>query len=140
MKDYTIKNVKTHRGHDGDGFNCDLYENGKKIAHVHDDAWGGAYDYSETKGFDNVNHFNHEFDIIVSDLVQAFTRKKDEKKGVMIERGYGVEIRGFKTSIPNTIKKWEDGLEAIQNVYNEAIASGEVVLNKEYLTSVGVSV
>lgn len=42
---YTVKNVKTFRGHDGNGFNATLYENGKRVALVDDDGWGGGYNY-----------------------------------------------------------------------------------------------
>jgi len=42
---YSVKNVKTFRGHDGDGFNATLYRDGKKIALVDDDARGGEFRY-----------------------------------------------------------------------------------------------
>lgn len=43
----SLKNVKFHRGHDGAaGLNCDLYVDGKKVAHVYDDAWGGGNQYT----------------------------------------------------------------------------------------------
>jgi hypothetical protein len=40
-----LKKVKTFRGHDGVGLDCDLYVDGKKIAHVFDDARGGEVEY-----------------------------------------------------------------------------------------------
>ena len=45
LSDYTVKNVKKFRGHDGYGFNADLYCKDKKIAVVVDDNWGGDYMY-----------------------------------------------------------------------------------------------
>jgi hypothetical protein len=43
---FSLKNVKFHRGHDGGvGLNADIYVDGKKIAHVYDDAWGGGNQY-----------------------------------------------------------------------------------------------
>lgn len=42
----SLKNVKFHRGHDGGvGLNADIYVDGKKVAHVYDDAWGGGNQY-----------------------------------------------------------------------------------------------
>lgn len=45
FKDWTVKGFKTFRGHDGDGFNANLYYQGKKVCEVDDDAWGGGYSY-----------------------------------------------------------------------------------------------
>jgi len=39
---YNVKGVKTFRGHDGIGVNANLYHGKKKIAEVHDGAYGGA--------------------------------------------------------------------------------------------------
>jgi len=41
----TLKKVKLFRGHDGTGLDCDLYVDGKKVAHVFDDARGGEVEY-----------------------------------------------------------------------------------------------
>ena len=42
----TLKKVQSFRGHDGFGFNADLYIDGKKAATVFDDAHGGCYSYT----------------------------------------------------------------------------------------------
>jgi hypothetical protein len=42
---YEVKNVKEFEGNEGIGFNCSLYKDGVKIAHVRDDAFGGQYDF-----------------------------------------------------------------------------------------------
>jgi hypothetical protein len=42
---YTIKGLKFHKGHDGHGFNLTLCLNGKRVAEVHDDAYGGSYEW-----------------------------------------------------------------------------------------------
>ena len=39
---FSLKKVKTFRGHDGDGVNADVYHDKKKIAEVDDDGWGGG--------------------------------------------------------------------------------------------------
>lgn len=41
----TLKNIKMFRGHDGVGLDCDLYVDGKKVAHVFDSAHGGENEY-----------------------------------------------------------------------------------------------
>lgn len=42
---YSVRNLKTFEGQEGIGMNVDLLENGIKIAHVRDDAWGGPYNF-----------------------------------------------------------------------------------------------
>jgi hypothetical protein len=42
-----LKKVKIFRGHDGVGLDCDLYVDGKKVAHVFDSAHGGGNEYDE---------------------------------------------------------------------------------------------
>lgn len=41
-----LKKVSTFQGHDGVGFNADLWINGIECAHVHDGAYGGCMDYT----------------------------------------------------------------------------------------------
>ncbi|GAH34833.1 unnamed protein product, partial [marine sediment metagenome] len=41
---YTIKNIKTFRGHDGQGYNATLYRDGKRIAVLIEFASGGPLD------------------------------------------------------------------------------------------------
>ena len=41
-KIYTVNGIKTFRGHDGYGYNCNILKNGKKIAQVLEDGWGGG--------------------------------------------------------------------------------------------------
>ena len=41
MGTYQVKNVKIFRGHDGHAFNSSLYCDGKRVATVDDDGWGG---------------------------------------------------------------------------------------------------
>lgn len=40
-----VRALKTHQGHDGIGFNMDLDLDGKKVAHIYDDANGGCYQW-----------------------------------------------------------------------------------------------
>jgi hypothetical protein len=45
IKGYEVKNVKTGIGHDLAGYNLSLYKDGKKIATVDDDGYGGEVSY-----------------------------------------------------------------------------------------------
>ncbi len=45
MPKYIVKNVKTFRGTEGQGFNATLYRDGKKVAFIIDSARGGIYTY-----------------------------------------------------------------------------------------------
>jgi hypothetical protein len=43
----TLKKLKTFPGHDGmEGFDADIYVNGKPALHVYDSAHGGCFEYS----------------------------------------------------------------------------------------------
>ena len=42
---YTIANLKTWQGNEGEAFQCSLIKDGKKIGTVTDDGWGGCYQY-----------------------------------------------------------------------------------------------
>lgn len=162
-----IKLVKysTFRGHDGmRGINATIVYKGKQIATVYDDAYGGCFQYTTLGKFDtperdeNSKLFDQlieevkslpprktefgelpeDLDCIVSDLASALDRKKDEKKGVLIKHFGGYNIVGYNVTIPTLLKKYSDGLDCIQQIYNEEIAKGSEILNKDYLKSVGV--
>lgn len=45
ISQYTVGAVKTFRGHDGNGFSCNLLRNKKKVAEVVDDGWGGGLQF-----------------------------------------------------------------------------------------------
>ncbi len=61
--------------------------------------------------------------------------KKDEKKGVLIGTPHKYSVVGFKTSIPNTFKKWGnvEVMQDYQNIINDALNKGETILNADYL-------
>ena len=56
-ENYNVKGVKSFEGHDGIGINANFYYGKKKIAHVHDGAYGGElevhyFDQEASKKFD----------------------------------------------------------------------------------------
>lgn len=46
ISDYTVGAVKKFKGHDGYGYNCNLLRNGKKVAEILEDGWGGGLQYT----------------------------------------------------------------------------------------------
>ena len=137
---YSIKNVKFHKAHQGmEGFNCDLYKNGIKVAYVYDDARGGGYDYTPITITKNDKSFCYgSLDLVLDELVGMVRMKKEKKKGVIVKAHQGYDIHAYKETIPTIIKKYKNGLEIIQKLYDKLILAGEDVLNTEYLESVGV--
>ena len=45
MPEYEVKNVKTFRGREGQGFNCSLYRDKKRVAFVIDNGCGDEYKF-----------------------------------------------------------------------------------------------
>ena len=155
-----VKSVKFHRGHDGmQGLNCKLYVDGKFVAHVHDDAYGGSYDYDQFHSHDKdgmpiITKFDwmgtleeydlkytsylgdepleleHGWDSLVDLKVNEIARQRDAKKGVMIQEGVGYKIVGFQYTIPNCIKKY--GKEMIVREL-QGICDENIVQGKEIL-------
>lgn len=46
ISQYSVGAIKTFRGHDGYGYSCNLLRNGKKVAEVLEDGWGGGLQFS----------------------------------------------------------------------------------------------
>lgn len=134
---YSVKSVKFFDTPDGGGFNCTLFQNGKKVAYVYDEGRGGSLFYDCLNGWD---FGSYTFDEVVFNLIDEHRQKKEEKKGILVKREFGYAILQWKVTIPTLLKKYSNGLQAIQNEYNRVVASGEEVLNKDYLASIGVNV
>ena len=45
IANYTVASVKKIRGHDGYGYSCNLMHNGKKVAEILEDGWGGGLQF-----------------------------------------------------------------------------------------------
>tara|TARA_R110000868_G_scaffold104075_1_gene286224 strand:+ start:318 stop:770 length:453 start_codon:yes stop_codon:yes gene_type:complete len=95
---YTVKSVKTFHGHDGYGWECNLYNGKQKIATVVEDGWGGELKFYWTKPtsvdklelesfcktlpkWDCIGKMIHtDKEIFVDSLVQAKLTEGDVKK------------------------------------------------------------
>ena len=95
---YTAKSVKTFHGHDGYGWECNLYNGKQKIATVVEDGWGGELKFYWTKPtsvdklelesfcktlpkWDCIGKMIHtDKEIFVDSLVQAKLTEGDVKK------------------------------------------------------------
>ena len=148
INECSIKKLKFHKGHDGQGFNCDLYYKGKLVSSVYDGAYGGEFEYT-TFDVELMKQLEREYnkikekdfyciDSIVDKLINAHQLEKDKKKGVVLKRDWGYDIRGYKVSIPTLLKKYKDGLDAVQKIVDEETKKGEEILNKDYLQTIGV--
>lgn len=43
--EFTLKNIKTHKGREGEGLNATIYRDGKQVGTIYDDANGGMVDF-----------------------------------------------------------------------------------------------
>ena len=62
---YQVKAVKTFHGHDGHGWECKLYCDGKRVALVVEDGWGGGLQFhwdDETPDIPRVECRNRKYD------------------------------------------------------------------------------
>ena len=135
---YSIKSVKRFDTPDGGGFNCTLYADGKKVAYVYDEGRGGClfYDWLIGKRIDN----EHDLDVTIYNLFDEWSRKKDEKRGIQLKRDFGYVTIEWRVQLPTLLKKYSNGLEAVQKKYDEVKGQGEEVLNTAYLASIGVNI
>jgi hypothetical protein len=95
---WNVKAVKKFRGHDGNGFNANLYHGKIKVAEVDDDGWGGGFrwntldkeKYQEFEKFaslmtepwewDMEGEMTHGVDTVVEVLVNVVLETKEMKK------------------------------------------------------------
>jgi len=153
LKRATAKNVKQMRGHDAPSFEWDIYFDGKKICNCWDDSYGGElkitnYDNKSIeeiyKSIDKDSLYDQEYkwmtiptrlELLMEEIKTISLMKKDEKRGVMIGKPTSYSVIGFKTSIPNTFKRWSKNevMQDYQNIINDAIKKGQTILNADYL-------
>lgn len=165
LKDLSIVNYKSFKGHDGmRGINAEIKYKGKKIASVYDDARGGEWDYdvlgygtpkydtnkqlfqellNDVSGLDKVECYgtslDPSLDYLIEELCNQKDMDKDVKKGILIKANHGYDIVQWKIQLPTLIKKYKNGLSVIQKAYDEH-KDNDIVLNKDYLKSIGVNV
>jgi hypothetical protein len=90
--DAKVSNVKFHAGHDGmRGLNCTLIFKGKKIAHVHDDAWGGEFEYRILGNKPEQREENRKLLNELQEEVKKYTFKS-KMSGVEHEITYNIDI------------------------------------------------
>jgi hypothetical protein len=166
--DIKLVNLKTFAGHDSmQGINADIVYRGNKIAHVYDDARGGCFEYSILGNFQtDVYKKNRDLlqeleskiaelpiekndlgyniipniDGIISNLVSKKQMSKDQNKGLLIKTAWGYDILGGKTTLLHIIKNYRNGLETIQKWYDDEKEKGSEILNKDYLSTLGIKI
>ena len=121
-KRITIKNVKTFAAHDGDGWQCSVYIDGKKISgQCVDDGWGGGLvfngnaspvDYDalneacmqDDPGIE-VSEYVKPFEFLISDLVNDALQNKEMMRRTTKEVWFSLEgddpstVRTFKRRV-----------------------------------------
>lgn len=129
---YEVKNVKTFQGHDGQGFTCTLWREGKKVADVRDFAFGGEYEYDfispaeekilddhvktlpkTTNPYDNVL-MDMNTDMFVGMMIDDYETRKNvkrilSKKIIFQSKG---ELREYRN--PQFIRQWKANPEVIR--------------------------
>lgn len=150
LKRASAKNLKEMRGHDAPSYEWDIYFDGKKICNCWDDSYGGELkitNYDNQSIEDIYNSINKDslydkeykwttnLELLMDELKTMGYIKKDEKRGVLIGIPHSYEIRGFKTSIPTTFKKWskDEVMNDYQKIINDAVKKGQNILNADYL-------
>jgi len=67
MSEYTLKNIKTWKGHDGqEAYQASLYRDGKRVGTVTDDAWGGPLQVD----FNDAGTYKAENDALVAGTLE----------------------------------------------------------------------
>lgn len=79
-----------------------------------------------------------KLEYLVDELIDELRVEKDSKKGIVCKISYGHKIYGFKVQLPTLVKKYNNGLELVQQYYDELKADGQEILNTKYLASIGV--
>lgn len=92
-----VKNVKTFRAHDGQGWECAIYLDGKRVGFAVEDGWGGCLQFQEVSqtDMDALNAhaktlpqwegwegkmIDMDIEIHLGDLVNNFLQARDAKK------------------------------------------------------------
>jgi len=93
---WSVKTVKFMKGHDAQSMECALYCDGKKVATVWDDSWGGGFQYTWVKNVEeefkafaktftvpsewSKDGLTYNMDIVVDILVTRFQIEKEAQK------------------------------------------------------------
>lgn len=102
---FSVSNLRTSKGVEYEAYSCDLMLNGKKIAEVIEDGWGGPLNIDMVKGFsyrkldalcntfqkpEVYEDFEIPFDaeIFISELVQKEQLARDVRR--QNKKGYGI--------------------------------------------------
>jgi len=85
-------------------------------------------------------------DILMDDLVNKQLLKKDEKKGIVYhekDKSHRIQIMGYSVQIPTLLKDEKNKVHYIsefQKDVDKLKKENAVILNAEYLTSIGVNI
>jgi len=87
-----LKKIQTFEGHDGLGFNADIWINGTKCMHVKDLAFGGCYEYHnytyKAKNAKKIESLIEELNKFISELPQEEVNFGNGKKLIDVDLDY----------------------------------------------------
>tara|TARA_R100000482_G_C5080077_1_gene125612 strand:- start:37 stop:567 length:531 start_codon:yes stop_codon:yes gene_type:complete len=149
-KRITIKSVKTFAGHDGHGWQCSVYLDGKKIpGQCINDGWGGGYYFNEPVDHDALNEacmqddpsiefckIVQPFEFLVEDLVNKALQEKDMMRLTTKEVWFSLEGEDSRTV--RTYKRREkvssdrcmqDECRIIDGIENVALREGKAIVS-----------
>lgn len=129
---YTVKNVKTFRGKERDGFNTDLYRDDKKVAFVINDGSGGRFAYrfvnEKERAIFRFNFKMKEYkpciwetvnvdeDIIVISLVHHYLRDYWEA-----ERAKKISVKDEHKVVPEKAKRLSNVKERLKKEMGQSL-------------------
>ena len=103
---YEVKNLKTFNGHDGGGFECSLYKDGKRIGTVFNAGYGGCHEYTfadrtieatvraeltalAVEQDSEVAGYTEADDIYIEHLLESYENNRQAKKGILFRKSAG---------------------------------------------------
>ena len=145
FQDIKVVNFKTFKGHDCDQFSCDIKYKGVKLTNVWDDSWGGGFQYTNQKAikelFEQTQYENGSIDCFVEDLINMHLKRKEDKKGIIInDTNEGFELLKYKYPLEKCIKLWgQKMVDQIQKDVDKILKEGSKIRNVSYLKTLGVT-
>jgi hypothetical protein len=114
-------------------FTADLYDNGKLVAHISNDGWGGnnmihpakGLEYKDVIKYDDIDTEAEIFEMVYLDDVI----RKNQNKGLLFKEQGEIRIIRFKKSIAQ-LKRTPMGVKAIEREVNLLKEEGLTVINR----------
>jgi hypothetical protein len=130
----SVKNVKVNKSmsHETLCFSCDIYENGKLVAHVENNGFGGSNNIYPAKNlsYKEVSHLDSiDNECLIMDLVEeTYIVKTKQSSAFVMKKGEDIYTRKFPKPI-TTLKKYGNFNEWLSNEKKQIKEQGFELLN-----------